>query len=98
TALSPLSLHDALPIWAATSSGANSSDLLGCTSWPNSFGSPPVGSLTGYIQFVVGIWSWKPGEIMKARNFSARSLSGEPAMRPARSEEHTSELQSLTNL
>src|SRR5262245_22419607 len=71
--------------WAATSSGANSSDFAGCTIWPNSFGRPPADSLTGYIQLVVGMTSWNAGETMKARNFSARSPCAEPAMRPATS-------------
>ena len=58
---------------AAASSAVYSSAGRGTACRAKASGSPPDGAITGYIQLVVGITSWNPGPVMKARNFAARS-------------------------
>src|SRR5262245_58059847 len=77
------SIHCLRPL--ATSSGGRSSDLAGLTRVSKAGGKGALVAATGYIQLPVGMVSWKPGEIMKARKRLARSVSGDPAMRPATS-------------
>src|SRR5262249_57867066 len=85
---SALSLHDALPISARAAA---------CASWPGS--SSPAGTTRRR-----SCWpTWMPTASTRSRYTSLHELVAAPRFHllmagPDRSEEHTSELQSLTNL
>src|SRR5690606_41879276 len=83
TLLYPLSLHDALPIWAAGYLAAANS-----AAWV--LVSPVVGYLTSTV-------SWRLAMAAPAV-VALAALVASPAIVAPRSEEHTSELQSRENL
>src|SRR5262249_61958535 len=77
---SPLSLHDALPIYPASAALTDSST------------SSLLSRAAGARQNAETVWRADGSSCLTARSISS------PAIFLARSEEHTSELQSLTNL
>src|SRR5262249_58191054 len=79
TAISPLSLHDALPIYNAASPGNGIDSFAGGAAGRN------------HVFDYQGPFAGRYGE-------TASERKGPGSRRRGRSEEHTSELQSLTNL
>src|SRR5262249_56645296 len=98
TALSPLSLHDALPIFGLLNTGACLESLgrAHARAWTD---SP---DWTKDAAFMDRLAEWcETGRIAYAEDEVAYSAPVSPAalrLARERSEEHTSELQSLTNL
>ena len=59
--------------------------LAGCTSRSNAGGKGSLVFPAGIIQLVVGMMSWKAGDIMKSRNRRASSFSSDVRVSPATS-------------
>src|SRR5207253_10840479 len=97
-ALPPLSLHDALPIWAATC----------CDSWPQSFAHRRASKSVPRMPIVAVLVCTRAalGELLEIRPVTARkpprtsciSMLMQLVRGGLRSEEHTSELQSRGHL